>query len=138
MNMISALCFLQLFMAVKIHGALAREFDFSFGVSLLLFYKTSSVCIISAVEVPAVPSASQFQSEARVKTLLDNSLYNVPTGPRETFLRFTRPSGNNWQLNCEATTTTFTCSVNIARLFVVIHTSVQVSNSFMTPFLRQY
>ena len=86
------------------------------------------MCTILAVEVPPVPSASHFQSEARVKTSLDSSLYNVPTGPQATFLRITGPSGNNWQLNCEARTTTFTFPVNTEGLFVVIHTSVQVSN----------
>ena len=79
------------------------------------------------MEVQSTATVNVFVREARVSMLLDDSLYNVPTEPQQSFLRITRTPGHNWQLNCEANTGTFTRTVQISSLAVVIFTPAPVS-----------
>ena len=73
------------------------------------------------------PSTSYFGREERVKVLLDDSLFGVPMEPQGCFMRITRYPNNNWQLNCAAQTTNFTCTVQVAELRVRIYAGIQVS-----------
>ena len=78
--------------------------------------------------VTTAPVVIHFGREARVKELLDSSFNQISMGVLSNHIRIMRFPGTNWQLTCEATTTSFTCRVQAARLKVAIFVSTPVSH----------
>lgn len=78
--------------------------------------------------------SAQFGREDRVKQLLDRSISELPTETLGAYLTISRAVYDDWQLNCVANATDFSCNVHSEYLFVFHYTPMPVSNYLLHQF----